>query len=164
MLKKIYEFIEEHTRGNDTLQIITFIICGILGFILLFTCAIDSTPATLADYEPLIKQNNVIKENFDAVYTYDNYEISPSENNIKVTFSNNQCKLACTYDKNFKFINYKEIDLAVSKFGAIFVSFLMGFILIGGVSMYIIAMFIPWLLYWFLIFLEWLCLLLVGRR
>lgn len=164
MLKKIYEFIDESVRNNDVLHGICFIICGIIGFMWLFLSVFDTTPATKADYEPLIKQNSIIQENFNTVYTYDNYEISPSEDNIKVTFSNKQCKIACTYDKNFKFINYKEIDLASSKLSAIFPSLFLGFVLIGGVGTWFISMFIPFILSWLLKFLEWICLLLVGRR
>jgi len=164
MLKKIYEFIDDYVRDNTILQGITLFICGILGFVLIFVYVMDSTPATLADYKPLIRQNSVIQKDFNAVYTYDNYEISPSENNIKVTFSNDQCELACTYDKNFKFINYKEIDLAVSKGESIFASILIGFIMLGVSSMYIFAMFVPFLLSCILKFLEWICLSLVGRR
>ena len=115
MLKKIYEFIDYDVRDNYLFPFITFLICGILGFALMFFCVVDSTPATKVDYAPLIEQNSVIQEDFNKVYNYDNYEILPSENNIKVTFSNDQCKLACTYDKNFKFIKDKKIDLAESK-------------------------------------------------
>lgn len=163
MLRKIYDFIDDYLRDNGVFQLVTFFVFGVLGFILMFCFVIDSTPAKLSDYEPLIKQNTIVQENFDTVYTYDNYEILPSENNIKVTFSNDQCKLACTYDKNFKFIEYKEIDLAESKSGAIFGSFL-GAFLLGGLGMYIFGMFLPFLLYYLLKFLEWICLLLVGRR
>jgi len=164
MLKKIYEFIDDYVRNNYWLQCITFVICGILGFILIFCYALDSTPATSADYEPLIVQNRAIQENFNTVYSYDNYEIIPNENNINVILANEQCKIKCTYDKNFKFINYKEIDLAESKAGAIFCSFLFGFIMIGGTAMYVLAMFLPFILSYLLRFLEWICLLLVGRR
>lgn len=164
MLKKIYEFIDDYASSNDIFQIVTFLICGILGFALIFFYVVDSTPAAEEDYAPLIEQNSVIQKDFSKVYTYDNYEISPSKNNIKVTFSNDQCKLACTYDKNFKFIKDKKIDLAESKFGAIFISFIGGFIFLGVIGMYVLAMFLPFVLYRLLKFLEWICLLLVGRR
>lgn len=164
MLRKIYEFIDDYIRDNDIPQVICFIVGWILGFCLLFFQVFDSTPATRADYEPLITQNNVVQEDFNKVYTYDNYEIVPSEKNVKVTFSNDQCKLKCTYDKNLKFINYEEIDLAKSKLSSILVSLFIAFVLFATGFVWVFAIFLPFILSYLLKFLEWICLLLVGRR
>jgi len=164
MLKKIYEFIDYNMRDNKLFQVICTCLVGVICFVLTFIYVIDSTPATNEDYEPLIKQNKAISENFNTVYTYDNYLISPNDSNIKVELSNDECKLSCTYDNNLKFINYKKIDLADSKLIAIIGSLFLG--IIGGVYIggFIISIIIPHILYYLLRFLEWICLLLVGRR
>lgn len=163
MLKTIYEFIDNNVRRNYMLQGICAIIFFVIGFLLSLFYMVDSTPATENDYAPLIEQNSAIVQDFNTVYTYDNYVITPDKKNITVELSNEQCKLLCTYDKNHKFISYEEKDSAVSKFGAIFVS-LLGGCLFTYVGTTLFAIVLPFILYYLLVFLEWFCLLLVGRR
>ena len=162
MLEKVYNFIDDKIRGNDGFHLAGIIIgAGILFFALLFL--FDTTPASANDYKPLMQQKEAIVQNFNTLYTYDNYTIAPQENNIKVTLSNDQCSLTCLFDKNLNIISCKEVDLAQSKIAVLGVSLFIGFI-VGGFIGLLLFSFIPFVISYLLKFIEFLCLLLIGIK
>lgn len=163
MLRKIYNFIDDYVRDNMVLYTICFIVGTIL-MIFAITRIFDYTPATDIDYMPLIEQKDIISQDFSAIYAYDNYLISPNKDTINVELENEQCKIICTFDKNFNYIDLQKIDFALSIFELIFSCLFFGIIGGGGIFVVLFAFFIPFVLSWLLKFLEWLCLLLVGRR
>lgn len=163
MLKKIYEFIDDYVRDNIIFKAIVFLLCGTIVAGYCFFSVVDRTPATEADYKPLIQQREAISKNFNTIYTYDNYAVSPDEDNIKIVLDNKQCKLTCIYDKDFTFISEERTDLCESTTSAFFLSLLIGFY-IGGIAMILLTMVLPFVLSYLFKFIEWLCLLLIGRR
>lgn len=128
MVRKIYKFIEEWIVENDFLHFVGGIIIGIILCIFIFL-SIDSTPATNNDYAPLVTQQKQISKDFNIIYSYDNYQITPSKDNIQVILSNKECRLICTYDKNFKFVSSEKYDKAFPKLIALLVSILFSLIL-----------------------------------
>ncbi len=128
MLRKIYKFIEDWIVENDFLHFVGGIILGVIFCILLFI-SIDSTPATNKDYAPLVTQQEQISKDFNTVYSSDNYEIVPDGNNIKVTLFNKQCKLICSYDKDFKFISSEKSDSAFPKLMALLMALILSLLL-----------------------------------
>lgn len=163
MLRKIYNFIDDYVRDNMVLYTICFIVGTIL-MIFAITRIFDYTPATDIDYMPLIEQKDIIIQDFSAIYTYDNYLISPNEDSINVELENEQCKIICTFDKSLHCTDYAKIDSAVSIPSLIFACVFFGVIAGGGIFTGLFAIFVPFLLSWLFKFLEWICLLLVGRK
>ena len=112
MTKKIYDFEDYYPKDNNNFA--RAIICLILLIALLIATIIigdiDFIPAKEKDYEPLIAQQEKITEDFNTLYSYDNYSITTDDTNIKVKLSNDECSLICTFDKDLNFVEYKKQD------------------------------------------------------
>lgn len=161
MLRKIYEFIDKRIINNPSVHLFSIATLWLIFlFFFIFQGFIDTTPATKEEYSPLIKQQQQIAVNFNTIYSYDNYTISPNEDNIEVTLSNDQCKLVCSFDKNLKYLNYEKIDNASSKFYSLFVYLIAAFIIGGGIAI-ILTIALPTVLFILLILLEKICKLLI---
>jgi len=163
MLSKIYNFIDDYIRDNPCLQLICiFVLWGVF-FIISLLFLFDSTPATEKDYQPLIVQQEKIANDFNTVYSYNNYTIAPKENYISVTLSNEQCELICSFDKDLKLKSYEKNDKAFPKVKAIFGALISGLLLGGGFAI-ILIMVIPFILSLLLKLLEKICLFLVNKE
>ena len=62
MIKKIYEFIDDYVRDNIIFKAIVFLLIGTIAACFAFCSVIDRTPATEADYKPLIQQREAISK------------------------------------------------------------------------------------------------------
>lgn len=159
MLRKIYKFIEENILQNDALYAFGGAIFLIIYFCIFMFGLVDSTPATQNDYAPLIQQQEEIANNFNTIYSYDNYKIEPIQNDVEVTLSNKECELICKFDKNLKYLSSKKSDLYIPKIGAVLISILMG-LMCAYVSAMLLFVFIPFLIILLLKLLEKICRLL----
>lgn len=160
VLKKARDFIELHLLGNFELGAIIF---GIL-FLFISTVGlvtIDHKPATNNDYAPLIVQQETISKDFNKLYSYDNFEIVPLKDSIKVTFENEECELICNFNKDLQFIGYSKSDKAMSLLLVVMASFVVAFLSAIGIVGIIIIM-IPEFLMFLLKMIEKICLLLTG--
>lgn len=160
MLRKIYKFIDEYILENDLLQMIGGSILWILSFCIFLFVLIDSTPATNEDYAQLINQQQEITKNFNTVYSYDNYQISPAKDNIKVILSNKECKLICQFDKNLKYLNHEKSDSYTPKIVAILESIILG-LMFAYIMTAILLIAIPFVISLLLKLLHKICRLLI---
>lgn len=160
MLRKMYKFIDNYIRGNLKIIGITWSVLLVIFFSIFMFKVVDYTPATNDEYAPLIKQQEQIAQDFNTVYSFNNYSIVPNQNNISITLSNTQCEIICLFNKDFKFINYEKVDLALSEMGAIISSIVLGFILAGTLTI-VFTNLLPFIISLLLKLLEKICLLLV---
>lgn len=162
MLEKIYTFLDDDIRHNDGLKLIVFGVLAIVLFIISMVYVVDYTPATEAEYAPLIKQCEKISKDFNIVYSYDNYKIVPDEktDNVLITLSNEQCELICSFDKQLNLVAQEKSDKAYSIFKAILFSFCFFSFVFNYAITAILTVIIPLLLSLLLKLLEKICLLL----
>ena len=91
---------------------------------------IDIVPATESDYNKLIVQKDIIVDDFNEVYKFENSKVNFDGKYIRVTLSNKECNLILDFDKNLNLVEYKEQDKAASLPSAILYSVLFGFVML----------------------------------
>ena len=103
-----FEKLMDKLMSSISLYIILFIVSGIPWGLLNFH-SLDSTPATDADYKPLMEIQSNIVDDFNNVYSYSNTDIDISENKIFVHINSDECSITSTFDKEHNYL-YTEIE------------------------------------------------------
>lgn len=118
-------------KNNTTLDWISvglWIIVAITIAVLMFF-VIDTTPATLEDYEPLVKRAQYVQDNPITILE-ENGEIHVYDGKIVLEIENNQCKIKATYDTNLELQEIEKRDKAHSIVFAVIASGITGYL--GG--------------------------------
>lgn len=108
MYKKFTNFAE--ILINNKLTYVVIILIGFTVGFLLSYFELDSTPATIEDYAPLLEIQNDILDNFNNVYHYDNTDINLIEKNIVVSTYNDECSINIFFDQDLNYLYTEKKD------------------------------------------------------
>lgn len=89
-----------------------FIIGAIIGVIVGLSI-LDNTPATTANYKPLIETQEKLIDDFDNVYNYPGTDIDIKEDNVIVKIDNEECGLTIFFDKTGKYLYTEKHDYSI---------------------------------------------------
>lgn len=83
-------------------------------------------------YTSLSSQRDIIKEDFNKVYSYDNFTIAPADDGYKITLTapSHDIAMICNYDSNFNYIDSTYIEPAITGF---YFELIIIFIVLGGI-------------------------------
>lgn len=87
---------------------IIFIIAFALAFFL--ASNLDMKPATENDYSKLQIQEDIIKKDFNSVYTLNNATIQINSENIVITLESKECNVISTFDKDLNYQTTAKTD------------------------------------------------------
>lgn len=104
-----------------------FVIFGIIiGFILSIPFYKASRP-TSENYQAVIESQNLIIQNFDNIYSLDDFDITTSEGKIVASINSNTCRMKVYFDNNKTYLYSERADTSVPLFLCI-----LAFVLVFG--------------------------------
>lgn len=109
MKEKFTNFIDKEMCGN-TNYMPYFIIFGIIiGLILSIPFYKVSRP-TSEDYQTVIESQNLIIQNFDNIYSLDDFDITTSDGKIVASINSNSCCMKMYFDNNKTYLYSEKAD------------------------------------------------------
>lgn len=115
MKEKFTNFINKEMCGK-TNHVPYFVIFGIIiGFILSIPFYKTFRP-TSEDYQAVIESQNLIIQNFDNIYSLDNFDITTSEGKIVASINSNTCRMKVYFDNNKTYLYSERADTNVPLF------------------------------------------------
>jgi len=90
-------------------KILVFVIGFLIGACIFYSI-MDFDYASDKDYEPLLKVEQSIIQNFDTVYTYSNTNITIADSNIIVSVHGDDCYINTYFDKEKNYVSTEKMD------------------------------------------------------
>lgn len=126
MKKKFINFVNKEMSGK-THYMSYFVIFGIIiGFILSIPFYKVSRP-TSENYQAVIESQNLIIQNFDNIYSLDDFDITTSDGKIVASINSKTCRMKVYFDNNKTYLYSERADTSVPLFLCI-----LAFVLVFG--------------------------------
>lgn len=148
LCRQLFDKFAKKVKKMSKEEIIVNTISIIIGVIIALTVFLtfDKVPATMADYEPLEKQELLIQQNPELLLKT-NCNINVNNDIITVTLENSECEINVQYNQNFEVLSTSKKDKCMSWILAFVISAVTAF------WIYVISF---WVIYSIIIFMEFL--------
>lgn len=148
LCRQLFDKFAKKVKKMSKEEIIVNTISIIIGVIIALTVFLtfDKVPATMADYEPLEKQELLIQQNPELLLKT-NCNINVNNDIITVTLENSECEINVQYNQNFEVLSTSKKDKGMSWILAFVISAVTGF------WIYVISF---WVIYSIINFMEFL--------